>query len=168
MFQVLVRHSAQLLALIELPDCPKHCFETRCGQGLVKDMCPAFRDEHTSSSPAGVYRGGLGSCHKAGEEREYQGGGGQGRNICDLQGCIDQSLSAGPSGEDCTVPKLAILWGRRLTLMGQIGLFDQVRKIWETVILNLSIALCLKKAFSILLTKVLFQNTASMVYHLSQ
>ena len=135
MFQVFVRHSAQLLALIELPDCPKHCFETRWGQDLVKGMCPAFRDEHTSSSPTGMYRCGLGSCHKA-EEREDQGGDGGGRNICDLQGCIDQSLSAGPSGEDCTVPKLVILWGHRLTIMGQVGLFDQVRKIWETVILE--------------------------------
>ena len=135
MFQVFVRHSAQLLALIELPDCPKHCFETRWGQDLVKGMCPAFRDEHTSSSPTGMYRCGLGSCHKAGE-REDQGGDGGGRNICDLQGCIDQSLSAGPSGEDCTVPKLVILWGHRLTIMGQVGLFDQVRKIWETVILE--------------------------------
>lgn len=74
MFQVLVRHSAQLLALIEVPDCPKHCFETRCGQELVKGMCPAFRDEHASSSPAGMYRCGLGSCRRAGE-REDQGGG---------------------------------------------------------------------------------------------
>ena len=131
MFQVFVRHSAQLLALIELPDCPKHCFETRCGQDLVKGMCPAFRDEHTSSSPTGMYRCGLGSCHKAGEEREDQGGDGGGRNSCDLQGCIDQSLSAGPPGEDCAVPKLVILWGRRLTIMGQVGLFDQVKKIWE-------------------------------------
>ena len=166
MFQVLVRHSAQLLALIEVPDCPKHCFETRCGQELVKGMCPAFRDERMQAAHQPECTGvGLGAATEQGGGRGW----GQGRNICDLWGCIDWSLSAEPSVEDCTVPKPAILWGCRCTLMGQIGPFDQVRKkIWETGILNLSIALCLKRAFSILLTRVLFQNATGVVHHLAQ
>ena len=164
MFQVFVRHSAQLLALIELPDCPKHCFETRCGQDLVKGMCPAFRDEHTSSSPTGMYRCGLGSCHKAGEEREDQGGDGGGR----------------PAGLHRSVLECWAAWGRLCSSQASDPVRPQThyngpgRAIWPSeedlrnVILNLSIALCLKRAFSILLTKVLFENTTSMVYHLSQ
>lgn len=86
-----------------------------------------------------------------------------GGTFCGLWSCADWSSGAGPSGAGRAGQKLVTLWGCRLTLTGQDGQFDQMRKIWETVIPNED-CLVTERAFFILLSKGRFRDATSSYY----